>query len=99
MSDIDKAIVASRPEFEAMAVDVLGRDVQRDGLGEYSSGPTFHLWVGWCARLRSEHSTMTEIGYHRDNTIFCSLNMTPSQWQALSDAVCEWGELPEETIA
>lgn len=97
MHDLDKAIEASRPEFERLAKE-LYLDLDHDGHG-YTEKETGMTWEGWCARIRSEDSMLTEMGYYRTDTIFCSLHMDNKQWQALSDAVAEWGESVEETVA
>jgi hypothetical protein len=97
-SDLDKAIEASRPEFERMVEDngLVVHNSDGDGYEELLTEP---MWHGWCCRIRSEESTLNEMGYYRTDTTYCSLNMENKQWQALSDAVVEWGESPEETIA
>lgn len=85
-------------QFEAWAKIDGGYDLSK--LGDvYDRSPAFYALAGYRAAHDDANAVLREMGHDREDTMFVSLNMTKEQFAALNDAVCEWGESPEETIA
>ncbi len=86
MSDLDKAIEASRAEFERLVKDIAGDLTRSDcGLADYENCATQDMWLGWVWHLGNERSALNEMGYYRDDSIFTALNLTDEQFAVIND--------------